>query len=340
MPDSIRMLVGREVVDCWRSYTIDADIYQAAGAFTFELDPTRIVRARRGDRCELYVNSVRVLTGVIDSVTTGYTKSGRRRIIQGRDLIGQAVDCYCEQWMTLKGKTLVQVAEMLLADVPHLSTSNVIYGSEAYALQSSKSYTQIEPGQTVFDVLAQMAHSRGLMFYALADGTLVFDRPKMRHMPKYRVLVRHGMNLTDILDAQLVEDCSRHYAKIVVVGQQQDAGSGTSASSVNVTATQTDSTAPLSKTMVAVHNGDSESPAALARKLVEQQQAAARRIDYTVAGHTQFGVPWQIDEMVFVWDDQLGVLGEVLLVTTRSMELTRSRGAITRVRLGPPGVIA
>jgi len=339
MLDKITLSSGDESIGQILGYTVDADIYNAAAAWRFDLDPTCILRAQRGDKVEMHVNQVRVLTGVLDKVTRGYTKSGRSLVIEGRDLLGVAVDSCCPKahWKTLKNKKLSDVADSMLRDLPYLKNSRVMYGPAAFKAKTAEALIQVEPGQTYFDVLRNMAHSRGLVFFCLADGMVVIDRPKMGYAPAYRLVVKEDQNANGVLEASVIEDCSKQYSSVVVVGQRQDTGFST-ASQVNVVATATDSTAPLQKTLVVVFNGDADSPAALARKIVELQQAGSRQLQYTVSGHTQNGKPWQINEQVYVWDEKLQVLGENLLIIGRSFELSRSRGAVTRLRLGPPGV--
>lgn len=338
MADKLVLKVGGNTISAFLSYRVEADLYQAAGAWELELDPTADLRVRGGQECTLEINDERVLTGVVDKVTTGYQKGTRRLTVSGRDVLGMAVDHCTQSFVTISNKTLKTLAKTLLRGVPILEKSTVEYSPECSSIQSTENEVQVEPGQSVFDVLRAAAAARGVVFWAKADGTLVFGRPKAKGDARYKLRVREGSVDGPVTEATLVQDSTRHFARIVVVGQQQDSGDGDV--DVNVEAVVTDSDAPLAKTLVVVHNSDSQTPGAFGRALREQQRAAARAIEYSVSGHTLNGVPWQIGELVYVWDDYLGVPGETFLIYSRSFEMTKSQGCYTRLKLGRPGLVA
>jgi prophage tail gpP-like protein len=335
MADDVIMVVGNERIESFLGYSIDADIYAAASGWRFELDPTTHTSVQRGQQCSVEVGGQRVLTGVVDKVSRGYSKTGRTLVVEGRDLLGVAVDTYCTEFRTLAGKTLAEVADELLRTCAYLERSQVIYGETAFNAESAQDQAQIEPGETVFGVLRRMAQTRGLMVYCLADGTVVLDRPVSGLASRYRIRVKDGRNDSAVLTARVVRDASREYSTIQVIGQRQDVDDA----GFNVSSTLAVEGAAFPKSYVVVHNGDGQSPEAVARMVAEQHRAAAQQVTYTVSGHTQTGDPWQIDELVYVWDDELNILGEQMLITGRTLELSKSRGRTTRLRLGPPGVV-
>lgn len=334
MSDDIVLKVGSEQISSFLSYTIDADMYKAAGAFKLELDPSAGTQITRGSQCTIEVNGERILTGVVDKVMRGYQKAGRRLTIDGRDILAVAVDSCCESFVTISNRTIQSLAKLLLRGLPYIGQSSVVYAPEARSVQNAENEVQVDAGQTVFDVLRTAAMNRGIMFWARPDGSLVFGRPKATGAARYTLKVKRGHG-GPVTEATISEDCSRHYSKIVVVGQQQDDGAG-----VNISAVVRDSTAPLAKTLVMVHNGDSQTPGQVGRAAREQQRAASRQIEYSVSGHTLSGIPWQVDELVTVWDEDLGIFAETFLIYARTFECTKSRGRYTRLKLGLPGLVA
>jgi len=138
------------------------------------------------------------------------------------------------------------------------------------------------------------------------------------------------------LEGTLVEDVSKRYSKIVVVGQQQgmddfDAGA------INTMATVSDSTFPFYKPYVVTDQNDSRSPKLHAQMLLEKMKYEGFRLEYRVPGHSQGGVNWRINEMCRVTDEVLELEGDYLIFG-RTFELTKD-GAFTTLLLGLPGMV-
>lgn len=358
MSDRIALLINGAKIQNFLSYRVEADIYRADHAFSLELArPETEIKA--GQRCELRVNDELALTGIIDKVSRRYQKSGLSLQVEGRDLMGLLVDSHCEKFVTVKGKKLSELAEMLLETVPFINRKNIIYqqdvvGSlgnleqERHPDQTLELYdkphkfTQISPGMTVFEVLKTYALSRGLMFFSLPDGTFVFGRPRAKGEPAYNLVCTREGEDNNILEGSCDEDISKRYSKVRVIGQQQgrdDMGTGADgAGKINTAATATDPDFPFYKPYVSTDNNDSDSPAGRARLILEKQRHEGFQLNYKVRGHTQGARVWTINELVRVKDDVLGQ-DKVFLVFGRTFELSR-QGVYTSVKLGPPGLVA
>ena len=355
MSDKVTLLVDKKRMENFISYSVEADIYVADHAFSLELANPEFPISP-GLRCELHVNNSPELTGIIDRVTKSYDKSGVRLKVEGRDLMGLLVDSYCEQFVTIQGKTMKQVAEMLLAKIPFIQRSQVVYQENVVGKLKGKKQTvtnplagfldtpqkisRIEPGMTVFEVLRTYAMSRGLMFYGLPDGTFVFGRPLTGGVATSQITCRKSGAGNNVMEGELVRDITKRYSQVTVITQQQGHDEfGMSSGKVNNKKVRTDATFPFYKPMVQVMTNDSQSPALHARLLMEKMAHDGTQLHYRAPGHSSGdGGNWQINTLCRVIDEVLEIDG-TYLIYGRSFERSKA-GTFTRLRLGPVGVVA
>lgn len=354
MEDKIALQIAGKRIENFISYEVEADLYQAADKFTLELaNPGTAIN--KGMRCELYVNDQLELTGIIDSVRRGWSKQGRTIVVEGRDLLGLVVDSYVEKFITVQGKTVKQLAELLLATVPFINRKQIVYQENVVGKLKGKKKTvdnpltgfqdtpqklsQTEPGMTVFEVLSIYAASRGLMFFGLPDGTLVFGRPKAKGKPLYTIVNRLDGKGNNVTSGDEVDDISRRYSKITVIGQVQGHDEdGMDTSKLDVRASVTDDSFPFYKPFVTRLNNDSQSPKLHARMLLEKQRHDGFQLTYTAAMHSQDGANWKINELVQVKDEMLERDG-IYLIYNRKFKRSKQAGTTTELRLGPPGLV-
>lgn len=264
------------------------------------------------------------------------------------------MDSHAEQFVTVQGKTLKHLAEMLLKTVPYIQRSQIEYQANVVGklkgkkksadsplttfIDTPQKFSQIEPGMSVFEVLAVYAASRGLMFFNLPDGTFVFGRPRITGEPDFSITVSLDGKLNNVESGEEIDDISRRYSKITVLSQVQgtnDMGMGTA--NVNVKKSVTDPGFPFYKPLVAKINNDSQTPELHARMLLEKQRHDGYSLAYTAPLHSQGGVNWGINKLCTVTDEVFNV-NSTLLVTSRRFRKTK-QGSWTDLKLGPPGLV-
>ncbi len=359
MRDEIYLLVDGKRIENFLSYKVEADIYTADDAFSLELSNPEI-KIRTGLLCELWVNNDRELVGIIDRVSQSYDKQGRKLTVEGRDLCGLLVDSYCEEFITVEGMKLKALAERLLKKITFINRNDIEYqdnikgnlkkkkgaGSSFLALQDgAQNFSHIEPGQTIFEVLKIYAMSRGMIFYALPSGKLVFGKPKDGGDTLFRIVTRKNAGEeNNVLEGELVEDISKRYSQVTVVGQQQGTDS-TGTTAINTKASIPDKSWPfyddkgklrLYKPYVAKDNNDSRSPKLHGQMLLEKMKQEGFQLNYKVAGHSQNGRNWTINEMCHVTDEVFEI-DSSFLIYGRTIELSKEQGVITTLKLGYPG---
>lgn len=335
MRDEAKIVIGGCEYTRFKRYRIESDLYAGAGAFEFELFPDERVEVKAGDRAQVYVNGILEMTGLIDRVTRSYEKSGRRICVTGRDLMGLVVDSYCEEWVTMRNSNLVKIAEKLLKNVPYISRKNIEADTAAKRRDAAKEYVQPAPGDRIFDVLRDAAASRGLVFYARADGSLCFRKPIGRGAVVMSIARRRGEDNTHIIRGERTQDFSERFSKYTVLTQEPGLDSE-DPPYINSIARVTDDAMPFYKPFVESIDEDSGSVRKRADMILEQRRAKSDSVKYRLVGHSQGVWNWAVDELVRVDDDELGVAGD-LLVYSRTFELSRE-GITTELTLGAPGL--
>jgi len=355
-PDIISLQIAGRRIERFLSYTIAVDLYTPADAFSLEIANPE-AEIKRGQRCELYVNGNLELTGIIDKSSRKYGKSGLTTRIEGRDLMGLLVDSHCEQFVDVEGMKLSDLAEMLLKTVPFINRKTIQYQENIVgklrshrhhqgsgqslmgSMDSPQKVSRIEPGMTVFDALRTYAASRGLMFFALPDGTFVFGRPKAKGEPLYSLTCIETGEGNNVLEGEEIDDISKRFSKITVLGQQQGQDDFMmDATKITTHGTVTDPDFPFYKPFVVRDNNDSKSPELHARFILEHQRHQGYQLHYKVQSHTQNDKNWQVNELCRVRDEVLGIDG-VYLIYGRTMERSRQEGTVTRLKLGMPGLV-
>lgn len=355
MNDIIVLQIAGKRIENFLSYEVEADLYQAADKFTLELaHPGTEITA--GMRCELFVNDQLELTGIIDSTRKGWSKQGRTLTIEGRDLMGLVVDSYVEDFITVQGQTVKQLAERFLKPIKFINRKAIQYQENvvgklkgkkqtansplAAFLDTPQKLSQTEPGQTVFEVLSIYAASRGLLFFSMPDGTFVFGRPKAKGQPLYTIINRADGQGNNVTSGAETNDISRRYSKITVVSQVQGQDDfSLDTTKINVKKSTEDKTFPFHKPFVTRLNNDSQTPALHARMLMEKQRHDGYQLSYTAPGHSQGGINFRINELAQVKDQMLDVDG-LFLVYARTFKRSKQDGTTTELKLGPPGLVA
>jgi prophage tail gpP-like protein len=365
MSDSIALEVNGQRIESFESYTVDSDLYVADHAFSLEVRNPKVI-ITPGMPCKLYVNNKLELTGIIDRTVKRTDRQGWRMTIEGRDLMGLLVDSYCEDFVTVQGMKLSDLAQLLLKRVPFINRKEILFQQDlvgklktrrsreaSYGLQAlfgageTERIAQIRPGMTVFQVLSMYALSRGQMFFSLPDGTFVFGRPMVGGDPEFRVIFNRNGSGNNATSAEVVEDYSKRYSKVMVISQRQatlDDGLDVSASFVGgASGTVTDDSFPFYKPFVQLSHNDSQTPKQHARLLLEKMRHDGLQLSYEMPRHSQNGVNLGLNRLCQVQDDINLVGGKpingVYLISGRTLRGDKQNGPMTTLRLSPPGLV-
>ena len=349
MSDKVSLIIAGRKIENFSRYQVSSDLFEAADAFSFDLaDPD--IKVQKGQRCQLKVNGILELNGIIDKVNPSYDKKGRKLCVEGRDLMGLVVDSCCTTYPDLQDITLKDLAKLLLKDIPYINRSAVRFGKgdkaravEVTAEAGELKWTQIKPGQTVFEVLKQKALEQGMLFFSLPDGTFMFGQPVTGGKARFHMTTnKKGLNNT-IMSATLNDDISRRYKTVTVMGQKQgsdnmDPGMDSMSDQwANFEGIATDASFPFTKPYVATVEHDGQDPNNYAHLIMDGMQFASWCLEIKTFAHSQNGRNYQVNAVYHVKDEVLGVNAD-LLCYGRTFEMGKD-GVFTTLRLSKLGVM-
>lgn len=337
MSETVELIIGDRQIKRFMSYSVDSNIYAAAGSITVSLHPDYVSSVHTGDRCVFKVGGTIVFTGIIERVGGGGNKEQYSFDISGRDLMGLVVDYYIESFTTLRNKTLSDVAEHYLRQIDYVKQLNITYLDGCASMDVAQEYIQPSPGMTVFDLLSRMAASRGMHFYMRPNGNIVFGKPRGYGSGVYAIWRTPDGNC-NYTDFSWNDDISQRNSRVTVVGQDESQPS-TPVSEINKKAVLADNTFPaFTKPLVVETDGSAKRLSQQARMIIEQQRFNGWSVQYTVAGHAQRGTVWAPDTICAIDDSRIG-LCDSLLVYGRTF-IGSKKEQSTKLILGKLGVAA
>ena len=320
--DEVILLVRNARVDKFVSYTINSDLYSPEGSFSFECDSRYDVN--KGDTCQIFVNRVCVMAGIIDTVRRTLSRSGPKMEIEGRSVAAVLADSSVTN-------TLPQLVERLVRDLPFLSRKDFVFKSGSDKVKVHRKFVEISPGDSVFDVIKKAANSQGYLFWASPEGQLVFDKPVERGKADFKIHAFENGEEMNYIEGSVTETLDGQHSLIKVVGESQDDND-----IKYVAASVKNSDFPFYRPLV-VNWNENEGPAKKTAELqLATEKAAAIQLEYTMPGHSQNGIPWTINAFCDVEDHYNGANG-AYLIKRRTFTLDRNEGKRTKLELQPGG---
>lgn len=327
-PDEVILLVRNARVDKFVSYTIDSDLYSPEGSFSFECDSRYDVN--KGDTCQILVNRVCVMAGIIDTVRRSLSRSGPKMEIEGRSVAAVLADSSVTKFATLP-TTLPQLTERLVRDLPFLSRKDFVFKSGSDKAKVQRKFVEVSPGDSVFDVIKKAANSQGYLFWASPEGQLVFDKPVERGKADFKIHAFENGEEMDYIEGSVTETLDGQHSLIKVVGESQDDND-----IKYVAASVKNTDFPFYRPLV-VNWNENEGPAKKTAELqLATEKAAAIQLEYTMPGHSQNGIPWTINAFCDVEDHYNGA-NDAYLIKHRTFTLDRNEGKRTKLELQPGG---
>lgn len=188
---------GRVRVDGWTSYEIMSSMLQPCDTFalTRPFDPEIFELCKRDAEVVVKIDDVPIVTGPIGTRDRAYSKKGATMTISGRDWCGRLVQESAPS-ISYDGLDFVEVVRRLadpwfteieLSDARNRKVRlgkkgrKAAAGDEALVLKVKKKTWQVEPGQTRWQIMNQLASEAGYMIWASVDGkSLVIGQPNYK----------------------------------------------------------------------------------------------------------------------------------------------------------------
>lgn len=333
---SIRLAIGGLAHDTWDGWSIESDLLTPADAFELELHTKNASRLpeviKEGATCSLTLDGDRVLTGQIDEFEHDVSRRGISMRINGRDRAAPLVDC-SSPFVSMREASLAQIIEQVVMPL----------GAYQVEIRADKAKTrrrvQIEPGQTAWEALLQVAEANGLWPWVEPDGRLIIGGPDYTTAP-VGVLVMQEDGVGNNVDRLSVRrSIANRYSQITVLGQHgQYANDGLDTARSHLRSQVQDETLARRgifrpKVVVDSSSENQDMATTRARKLLADSRLEGFEIRAVVKGHrADNGQVWAPGQRVVVRSEPHG-LNDTYFLMSRTLRLSRGEGAITELRL-------
>lgn len=334
--DRISVTVGGVANDTWTGWRVESDLLTPADAFELELYtrdrvslPTDVAE---GAPCRLALGSDVVLTGRLDDVEHEVSRGGHVVRLTGRDLAGGLVDC-STPFVSLREASLKQIVDQVVRPM----------GIAKVRLQADKPATrrriQVQPGQSAWEALQQLAEANGLWPWMEPDGTLVVGGPDYTAAPVGTLTLRVDGRGNNVERLNLRRSIANRYSEVVVLGQHGAFGGGQwltdrtalKARQVDSALQQRGIYRPRVVVDASCDSGDLAT--ARARKLLADSQLSGVELRAQVAGwRATGGAVWTPGQRVQVQSEPHN-LDSTYFIMARTLRLDRRSGAVTELSL-------
>ncbi len=245
--EQISLTIAGYELKQWSSYEFASNLETPADGWSFTIGADKLPDSAAtwlvpGQFVQLKLNGAVQGSGYTDSIEVRASRSaGTEFVIQGRDLIAQAVDACADPTVTFKeGASLLDVLVDLFGPFGWDSEDDFITTNEANtnakagirgvprtrkAQKPLKRFTMHQlrpyPREGVYQFASRVAKRHGLMIWQTASGqNIVASEPSFDGDPLYR-LVRNSKGTTNVLDGHVRLDIKNQATCIVA-----DAASG------------------------------------------------------------------------------------------------------------------
>jgi prophage tail gpP-like protein len=339
--DRVELLIGGRAHGDWERYTIESDLLTPADAWDMSLGladsgrlPPEVIK---GAPVEVRVVGKRVMVGRIDKVTEPVSKHEHSVIINGRDGAAILVDCSAPIFVA-RQPTLDEVVAKI---VKPLGITKIRIDADS---TRTREKINVEPGDTAWDALRNVAEANGLWPWFDPDGTLVIGGPDYSTPPVATLILRRDGQGNNVESMTLAEDIQHRFSEVTVLGQTH--GTELELGKNSIKATWRDPSITWYRPKVVVdHEADSAAVCRdRARKILMDGRLESFTLTATVKGHRIVapGQPsnsklWMPGQRIYV-KDEVHNLDGIYFLMGRKFIGGRSSGAVTELSLKEDGV--
>lgn len=334
--ESISLTIGGVSHATWDGWSVESDLLTPADAFEMELYTRDTVQLpsvlTEGAPCTLTLGRDRVLTGQIDEFEHDLSRNGVFIRLNGRDLAAQLVDC-SSPFVAMREAGLAEIVEQVVK--PLGITRVEIRAASAKARRR----IQIEPGQSAWEALLQVAEANGLWPWIEPDGRLVIGGPDYTATPVATLVLRRDGQGNNVERLSVRRSIAGRFSQITVLGQHgQYDNDGLDTGRAHLRSVIQDETLAkrgIFRPKVVIDSASESQDIATtrARKLLADSRLEGFEIRAVVKGHRAGdGQVWTPGQRVIVRSEPHG-LDATYFLMARTLRQTRREGAITELRL-------
>lgn len=318
----------------WKSYDIDSDFLIPADAFAFDIgvpSDSTVLPDYSGAEVKVRINDMLVMTGIVDTVQHGISKTNRTYRLNGRDKASVLVDCSAPI-TNVKGLTVLDAVKKI---VEPLGIKQVQLKAEKNPLLDK---VDIDVGETAWNAAMRCANSAGLHLWFEPNGVLIVGGADYSTPPVATLCCMKDGSQNNFEQADLSFDVSNRFSEITFLAQSHGKQGQDNKNDLKWVYKDSEMTTYKPKTVVVSDVDNLEALQKWAKKYIADSILEGFTLTIIVPDHKmQDGTLWQPGQRVHVICEEYDIDAIFFLMGRRFM-LSRQGGTQTELRFKQDGI--
>lgn len=318
----------------WKSYDIDSDFLIPADAFAFDIgvpSDSTVLPDHSGAEMKVRINDTLVMTGIVDTVQHGISKTNRTYRLNGRDKASVLVDCSAPI-TNVKGLTVLDAVKKI---VEPLGIKQVQLKAENNPLLDK---VDIDVGETAWNAAMRCANSAGLHLWFEPNGVLIVGGADYSTPPVATLCCMKDGSQNNFEQADLSFDVSNRFSEITFLAQSHGKQGQDNKNDLKWVYKDSEMTTYKPKTVVVSDVDNLEALQKWAKKYIADSILEGFTLTIIVPDHKmQDGTLWQPGQRVHVICEEYDIDAIFFLMGRRFM-LSRQGGTQTELRFKQDGI--
>jgi bacteriophage Mu P family protein len=318
----------------WKSYDIDSDFLIPADAFAFDIgvpSDSTVLPDYSGAEVKVRINDTLVMTGIVDTVQHGISKTSRTYRLNGRDKASVLVDCSAPI-TNVKGLTVLDAVKKI---VEPLGIKQVQLKAENNPLLDK---VDIDVGETAWNAAMRCANSAGLHLWFEPNGVLIVGGADYSTPPVATLCCMKDGSQNNFEQADLSFDVSNRFSEITFLAQSHGKQGQDNKNDLKWVYKDSEMTTYKPKTVVVSDVDNLEALQKWAKKYIADSILEGFTLTIIVPDHKmQDGTLWQPGQRVHVICEEYDIDAIFFLMGRRFM-LSRQGGTQTELRFKQDGI--
>ena len=317
----------------WKSYDIDSDFLIPADAFAFDIgvpSDSTVLPDYSGAEVKVRINDTLVMTGIVDTVQHGISKTNRTYRLNGRDKASVLVDCSAPI-TNVKGLTVLDAVKKI---VEPLGIKQVQLKAENNPFLDK---VDIDVGETAWNAAMRCANSAGLHLWFEPNGVLIVGGADYSTPPVATLCCMKDGSQNNFEQADLSFDVSNRFSEITFLAQSHGKQGQDNKNDLKWVYKDSEMTTYKPKTVVVSDVDNLEALQKWAKKYIADSILEGFTLTIIVPDHKmQDGTLWQPGQRVHVICEEYDIDAIFFLMGRRFM-LSR-QGTQTELRFKQDGI--
>ena len=318
----------------WKNYDIDSDFLIPADAFAFDIgvpSDSTVLPDYSGAEVKVRINDTLVMTGIVDTVQHGISKTNRTYRLNGRDKASVLVDCSAPI-TNVKGLTVLDAVKKI---VEPLGIKQVQLKAEKNPLLDK---VDIDVGETAWNAAMRCANSTGLHLWFEPNGVLIVGGADYSTPPVATLCCMKDGSQNNFEQADLSFDVSNRFSEITFLAQSHGKQGQDNKNDLKWVYKDSEMTTYKPKTVVVSDVDNLEALQKWAKKYIADSILEGFTLTIIVPDHKmQDGTLWQPGQRVHVICEEYDIDAIFFLMGRRFM-LSRQGGTQTELRFKQDGI--